>query len=127
MENSSNLFDRIGGMDAIEATLDIFYDKVTKDDSVSDLIQTTDVDAWMLRQRAYFAYTLGADLDSATFMESAEKTAPPPLTEDQFHTLLGHMIDSLRDLNVPEGLIDEVVELAMEKKPNPITESASGL
>ena len=59
MADKKTLFDRIGGKAAIQAAVDIFYDKVTSDDLIKHFFNGVDIKTQKAKQRAFLAYAFG--------------------------------------------------------------------
>jgi hemoglobin len=115
MSEEKTLFDKIGGMDAVNAAVDIFYTKVLADDLINHFFTKTDMKAQAGRQKAFLAYAFGAPLEySGKNMRDAHKGMN--LTEAHFNAVAGHLVSTLQELNVAQDLIDQVVVIAMSTK-----------
>ena len=115
MDIEDNLFDRIGGMDAVDAAVDIFYNKVLADDSISHFFTTTNVKTQASKQKAFLAYAFGCPM-GYTGKSMREAHASMDITEAHFNSVANHLVRSLEELNVPQPLIDEVVNIAISVK-----------
>ena len=117
METGESLFERIGGMDAIEAIVDIYYSKVTNDSSISHYFKKITSPDETQKQKEFLAHAFGDTLQysGVDLKEACEHLSISP---DDFESMIGHLIDSLRDLNVSQSIIDEVYQLAQETKEN---------
>ncbi|NJB72823.1 hemoglobin [Saonia flava] len=115
MEKEESLFDRIGGMEAVDIAVTIFYDKVLTDTSVNHFFESIDMDTQAGKLKAFLAYAFGAPLNySGKNMKDAH--ASMKITEEHFNAIAGHLIDTLRDINVKQDQIDEVIEIALSTK-----------
>ena len=113
--SQSSLFDRIGGMPAVNAAVDIFYQKVTSDDLVGHFFTHIDMEKQSGKLKGFLAYAFGAPMNySGKSMRDAH--AHMKLTEEHFNAVAGHLVATLVELNVPQNLIDEVVEIAVSTK-----------
>lgn len=115
MTNEKTLFEKIGGMDAVNAAVDIFYKKVLADDSISHFFSSTDMKAQAGKQKAFLAYAFGAPM-AYTGKKMREAHSHMSLTDNHFNSVAGHLVATLKDLEVPQDLIDEVVVIAMSTK-----------
>lgn len=122
-----SLFERIGGMPAMNAAVDIFYKKVIADPLVGHFFQGIDMTRQSGKLKAFLAYAFGAPMKySGQSMRQAH--AHMHLTEDHFNAVAGHLVTTLQDLNVGQPLIDEVVAIALSVKddvlnaPSPVRE-----
>lgn len=57
-----SLFERIGGMDAVNTAVEIFYKKVLADDSINHFFKKTDMSKQIPKQKAFLAYAFGAPM-----------------------------------------------------------------
>ena len=115
MEESKSLFDRLGGMDSVNAAVDIFYSKVLADESISHFFTNVEMKTQVAKQKSFLAYAFGCPM-GYTGKSMREAHAHMNLTEDHFNAVAGHLVGTLNDLNVPQNLIDEVVVVAMSTK-----------
>jgi len=115
MEPEKTLFERIGGMDAVDATVDIFYSKVLADDSINHFFAKTRIKTQARKQKAFLAYAFGCPM-GYTGKSMKRAHARMDINEDHFEAVITHLISALDELNVPQNLIDEVVEIAMGVK-----------
>jgi methyl-accepting chemotaxis protein len=105
----ATLFERIGGIPAIKATVDLFYEKVLADPDLKPFFAETNL-AWLKgRQNAFFIQALGGP---AVYKGKDMKSAHEKLsiTAADFGRVAGHLVASLAELKVPQALIDEVVD-----------------
>lgn len=115
MAEEKTLFEKIGGMDAVNAAVDIFYKKVLADESINHFFTSTDMDKQLGKQKAFLAYAFGAPL-AYTGKNMRDAHSHMSLTEDHFNAVAGHLVSTLQDLSVPQELIDEVVAVALTTK-----------
>ena len=116
---SDSLFEKIGGMDAVNAAVDIFYTKVLADDSINGFFKNTDMASQAGKQKAFLAYAFGAPM-AYTGKSMREAHTGMNLTEDHFNAVAGHLVATLQELNVAQGLIDQVVEVCLTTKDDVI-------
>jgi len=122
MNQTQSLFERIGGMSAVNAAVDIFYIKVTNDDLVSHYFDKIDMAKQSGKLKAFLAYAFGAPMNYAG-KNMNEAHAHMHITENQFGAVAGHLVDTLKELSVPQKLIDEVVEIALSVKDQIVSPS----
>jgi hemoglobin len=116
---SESLFEKIGGMDAVNAAVDIFYTKVLADDSINSFFKNTDMASQAGKQKAFLAYAFGAPM-AYTGKNMRDAHTGMNLTEDHFNAVAGHLVATLQELNVAQELIDEVVAVALTTKDDVI-------
>ena len=107
----TTLFDKLGGRDAVNAAVDIFYEKVLADNSINHFFSHTDMKRQAAHQKAFLTYAFGgAPNYPGKSMREAHKHLT--LTEEHFTAVAGHLKATLETLNVPEELQNEVMEIA---------------
>lgn len=110
---TDTLYDRLGGLDAVDAAVDVFYRKVLSDSSISHFFDTTDMDDQRIKQKAFLAMAFGGP-DNYTGKELREAHAPmveKGLDDGHFDSVAGHLDATLREMGVDDGLIGEVMAL----------------
>jgi len=115
MTEEKTLFEKIGGMDAVNAAVDIFYTKVLADESINHFFTNTDMKTQAGKQKAFLAYAFGAPM-AYTGKKMRDAHAHMSLTENHFNSVAGHLVTTLKELEVGQDLIDEVVVIAMSTK-----------
>ena len=111
----STLFTRIGGMGAVNAAVDLFYQKVMQDQRVNHFFRHIDMEKQSGKLKAFMAYAFGAPLPySGKALRAAHQHMH--LTEDHFNAVAEQLIATLKELQVPQGLIDEVVTVVLTTK-----------
>ena len=108
MAEEQTLFDRIGGAEAVERTVDAFYQKVLGDDELKPFFSSTPMEKLQRMQYEFFA----AALDGPT------RYTGRPLNEAHqgrgiearhLQRFLDHLIDTLHLQDIPEAELMEVI------------------
>lgn len=112
--NQTSLFDRIGGMPAVEAAVDIFYQKVLADDHIKDFFIHTDMQAQRNKQRAFLSFVLGAKTEytGKSMRKAHERLHEKGLNASHFDAVIKHLGDTLKELQVPDKWVKEVITIA---------------
>jgi hemoglobin len=111
----TTLFARIGGMGAVNAAVDIFYQKVIHDNRVNHFFRHIDIEKQAGKLKAFMAYAFGAPLPySGKALREAHQHMH--LTEVHFNAVAEHLLSTLHELKVPQALIDEVVTVVLTTK-----------
>jgi len=107
------LYERIGGKDAINAAVDIFYGKVLTDDRIKHFFDDTDMDAQRNKQKRFLAYAFGAPVkyDGKDMRSAHAHLVERGLNDDHFNAVAEDLVATLKELSVPQTMIDEVVTL----------------
>ncbi|MCO6432495.1 MAG: chemotaxis protein [Deltaproteobacteria bacterium] len=110
IEADESLFSRIGGLAAISATVEKFYDKVLADGMLKPFFKKVDM-RWLKKQQTdFFVQALGGP---ANYKGADMKTAHEsyPIVARHFERVATHLGDTLRELGVDRALIGEVMAI----------------
>lgn len=111
----ASIYEQLGGSDRLEAVVDHFYRRVLADDSVSPIFANVEMDRLHRHQTQFLTYLLGGpNLYSGRSMRIAHQGLG--ITEGQFDTVAGHLIDSLVSFNVPAEVTDQVIDRVADLK-----------
>ncbi len=116
MEKKESLFVRIGGMEAVNAAVEIFYQKVLADKVINHFFEHIDMNAQAGKMKTFLAYAFGAPMAHYSGKKMREAHAHMNLTEEHFNAVANNLVATLNELNVPQDMIDEVVEIAISTK-----------
>lgn len=108
----ATLYEQLGGKEAVDLAVDKFYDKVLNDDRVKHFFVNTDMKQQKNHQKAFMTYAFGGtDKFTGRDMRSAhqELVEKMGLTDLHFDAIAENLVVSLRELNVSEDLIAQVV------------------
>ncbi len=107
----TTLYDQIGGAPAMEAAVDLFYQKVLADDALAPFFATTDMVHQKKQQRDFLTMALGGPNQyDGRDMRAAH--AHLPIEEAHFQAVAGHLQATLEELNVPADLIGQIMAIA---------------
>lgn len=117
MKNTQNetLFERLGGMLAVNAAVDIFYEKVLADDRICHFFKHTEMASQAKKQKAFLAFAFGAST-KYTGKNMRDAHAHMNLTEAHFEAVLEQLQATLEKLKIEKGLIEEVISIATSTK-----------
>ena len=107
----SSVFDQIGGAEAVNAAVDIFYRKVLSDPLICDFFDDIDMDRQIGKQKAFLTMAFGGP-NHYTGKDMREAHKHMKLTEAHFNAVAGHLQGTLQELNVPQNLIDQIMTVA---------------
>jgi len=111
---SDTLFDKIGGTAAVEAAVDIFYRHILEDKSINQFFDNTDMDAQRAKQMSFLTMAFGGpnNYSGKAMREAHAPLVENGLNENHFNAGAGHLQDTLKELEVPDNLIQEVMAIA---------------
>ena len=106
-----SLYQRLGGKEAVEQAVDLFYDKVLADDRIKHFFDQVDTERLRDKQRNFLTYACGGPMtyDSGVLREAHRHL---DLQEEHFAAVVGHLKSTLEELAVADDLVKEVVAIA---------------
>lgn len=107
------LFERLGGKSAIEAAVDIFYDKIMKDDSIRPFFDGVDMARQRGKQKIFLTMAFGGPVkyDGKDLRQAHAHLVARGLNDSHFDAVAGHLQSTLKELCVANDLIAEVMAL----------------
>lgn len=111
-----SLFERIGGMTAVNSSVDLFYEKVLADEKLNTFFENVDMENQAGKMKAFLAYAFGAPMAAYTGKIMRYAHSKMSINEDHFAAVEHHLINTLKELNIEENLIKEVVAIAQSTK-----------
>lgn len=111
----SSLFERIGGEAAVDAAVDIFYEKVLADARISHFFENLDMVAQARKQKAFLTMAFGGP-HNYSGLDMRRGHAHLALTEEHFNAVLELLGGTLQQLGVSDSDINEVVKIANSVK-----------
>ena len=107
------LYDRLGGADALEAAVELFYNKVLEDERVRDFFAETDMDKLRREQfnfmRHVFRAREGADAARRVFSAHAPMILTGGLGAEHFDAIAHNLKATLEELDVADDVVREAV------------------
>jgi purine-binding chemotaxis protein CheW len=110
-----SLYDRLGGEAAIDAAVDLFYDKVMDDDRLTPFFEGRGMAMQGKSMKAFLGQAFGGPKN---YKGRDMRKAHQKLVHDQglddshFIAVAGHLSDTLAQMGVPDDLIHEVLSAA---------------
>ncbi|MGE3704427.1 MAG: methyl-accepting chemotaxis protein [Vicinamibacterales bacterium] len=107
-QSQATLFERIGGVPAIKAAVDLFYQKVLADPELKPYFAKTNLAHLKARQNAFFITALGGPgVYKGKDMKAAH--AGMGITRAHFDRAAGLLSATLTELRVPTSIVNEVI------------------
>jgi len=108
----SSVYEQIGGEAAVDAAVEIFYKKVLADDHISRYFDSVDMEAQAAKQKAFLTMVMGGPNNyTGRDMREGHKHLEG-LDDSHFDAVMGHLGDTLTELNVPAELIATIAGVA---------------
>lgn len=111
----TSLYERIGGKEAVEAAVDLFYQKVLADDRIKHIFGNTDMAAQRNKQKLFLTYAFGG-APNYSGRSLREAHSHYILNETHFDAVIENLGATLKELGVPDELIAEAAKIALSTK-----------
>jgi len=111
----TSLFDQIGGSPAVSAAVEDFYRRVLADPTLQPYFANIDMDRLEAHQRSFLAAAMGGP-SQYRGRSMADAHAGLEITDTDFDTVVGHLVETLTALAVPAELIGRVGQTLLPLK-----------
>ena len=111
----STLYEKLGGEAAIDAAVNLFYDKVLADERIRHFFSDTDMERQRQHQKMFLSYAFGG---MPGYSGKNMRDAHAPLMEklglndSHFDAVMENLGAALVELHVPQALIAEAADIA---------------
>jgi hemoglobin len=102
-----SIYERIGGAPAVEATVELFYQKVWADPALAEYFEGIDRDRLKEHQREFVSAALGGP-DQYDGRKMGEAHAGLGITDAAFYQVVAHLAATLTELGVDKDTIGEI-------------------
>lgn len=109
-----SLFEQIGGRDAVDAAVDLFYRKVLKDQELSPFFEDTDMDTQAAKQKAFLTFAFGGpnNYTGKDLREGHKHLLSKGLDDKHVDKVIALLGETLQELKVAPELIQEAAKIA---------------
>lgn len=117
----TSVYESLGGEPAVNAAVDIFYQKVLNDDRVNYFFEGMDMNHQRKMQKSFLTFALGGPNNyKGKGMRIAHQrlVAEKGLKESHFDAVVESLGATLKELDVPENLIAEAAATVVALKPD---------
>ena len=110
----STLYERLGGADAVNAAVDIFYRKMLADDRVNYFFDNTDMDRQIAKQKSFLTMVFGGpnNYTGKDMREGHKHLIKRGLNDTHVDIVIEHLGSRLKELGVPDEDISEIASIA---------------
>ena len=111
----SSLYERLGGVAAVDAAVDLFYTKVLADDRIKHFFEGVDMKRQAGHQKAFLTYAFGGSPNySGKNMREGHKhlVEKMGLNDSHFDAVMENLGATLTELGVAPDLIQEAAGIA---------------
>jgi hemoglobin len=116
----TSLFDQIGGSPAMRAAVEDFYRRVIADPALQPYFTNVDLARLEAHQRSFLAAALGGPGEYRG-RSMADAHADLGITDTDFDTVVGHLVETLTALAVPAELIGTIGQTLLPLKDQIVT------
>lgn len=107
--SEQTLYEKVGGLEAIEKVVDYFYGElVLKDPTVNQFFKNTDMEKQRSHQTKFISYALGGP-NQYTGGSMAKAHEGMNLQPEHYNAIVRHLHDALAHFNVDESDINEAL------------------
>lgn len=112
-EQEASLYERLGGEAAVNAAVDIFYDKVLSDYRINRFFDKADIAKQVEHLKAFMTLAFGGpnDYTGRTLRDGHARLVKMGLNDSHFDIVMEHFGATLQQLNVPGELVAEAAAL----------------
>jgi hemoglobin len=110
-----SLFEKLGGISAVDTAVDLFYDKVLSDERIKHFFAHTDMARQRAHQKAFLTVAFGGpNAYEGRDMRAghARLVSEMGLSDIHFDAVVENLANTLREMGVAETLIGEVGAVA---------------
>jgi len=109
----STLYEQLGGQPAVDKAVDIFYRYVLTDPRVNYWFEDIDMEKQIAKQKGFMTMAFGGphNYSGQDMREGHKHLVERGLNDDHFDAIKENLEKALKDLDVPEHLIAQVLEL----------------
>lgn len=110
----SSLYQELGGAAAVEAAVDIFYDKVLADSRIQHFFDNTNMARQRAHQKAFLTFAFGGPnvYQGREMRAGHARLVAQGLNDSHFDAVVELLAATLEELGVKPELIQEVAEVA---------------
>lgn len=112
--NTNSLFHQLGGMQAVDTAVNIFYSHVMNDERIAHFFRWVDMETQSYKMKTFLAHAFGAPINFSgkSLKESHSHLLKAGLNDAHFDAVLENITNTLRELGIAEELIEQVKKVA---------------
>ncbi|MDN5212710.1 PAS domain S-box protein [Fulvivirgaceae bacterium BMA12] len=121
------IYQQLGGKKAVDAAVEIFYEKVMADESINHFFAGTDWEQQKGKQKAFLAKALGGAVkySGKNLREAHAHLDAKGLNKDHFDAVIGHLESTLTELKVPKTLRNAALAVAKKTQHDVLGKNAN--
>lgn len=114
-DTTPSLYEQLGGEAAVNAAVDIFYQKVLDDHRINRFFDNVSIAKQAAKQKAFLTMAFGGPnhYDGSDMRKAhAHLVSKLGLNDSHFDAVIEHLGATLQELSVPNHLIEQVAAIA---------------
>ena len=117
------IYDTIGGLDAVSAVVEDFYDRVLADPELAPFFVGTNMGRLKEKQTEFISAALGGPIKyTGQSMKDAHRGRG--IHQEHFNLVAGHLADALSAAGVPDDLVGQIIEVVKPLSEQIVSHSA---
>lgn len=111
---TESLFERLGGQNAVNTAVDIFYRKMLMDDRVNYFFDDVDMEQQILKQKGFLTMVFGGpnQYTGKSMREGHQHLLTRGLNDSHVDIVIEHLGETLKELGANEEDIQKVAAIA---------------
>ena len=111
---ATSLYEKLGGAKAIDSAIELFYQKITADESLKPFFQDVDMQKLSGMQKGFLTFAFGgpAEYSGATMKKAHGRLISMGHNDEHYNAVLAHLAETLTELGISEELISEAAAIA---------------
>ncbi|MFO9453569.1 group 1 truncated hemoglobin [Legionella pneumophila serogroup 1] len=111
---TESLFERLGGQNAVNTAVDIFYRKMLMDDRVNYFFDDVDMEQQILKQKGFLTMVFGGpnQYTGKSMREGHQHLLARSLNDSHVDIVIEHLGETLKELGANEEDIQKVAAIA---------------
>jgi hemoglobin len=112
------LYEEIGGKDAVDQAVIVFYEKVLSDDRIKHFFDGVNMKLQIAKQKSFLTFVFGgpSKYSGKNMRDGHAHLIERGLNESHFDAVMENLATTLQELNIPENLIAQAAAIAMSVK-----------
>lgn len=110
----NNLYELLGGREGVDAAVENFYRKVLVDERVNHFFEDVDMDQQIAKQKGFLTMVFGGPnhYTGLDMRKGHAHLVKRGLNDSHVDVILELLGQTLKEMNVPLNLIDQVIQIA---------------
>ncbi|MCG8601987.1 MAG: group 1 truncated hemoglobin [Verrucomicrobiales bacterium] len=120
-----SLYARVGGQEAINAAVDLFYEKLLADERVNFFFDDVNMKVQIRKQKEFLSAALGGP-EPWTGKDMRKAHENLDLREEDFSVVAEHLQNTLVELKLDHKLVEEIMTLVASTKDDVLNKPSEG-